>query len=132
MSRPLIEMMQEVVEQTMGLERGDFQKVIHECQTGIYMDFFGQEAFLGANIAEAVSTVQRGDWWVEDRDGPLTEELRYCFSNRLSEALEEGSPWKEVYYANLRWALSFKSEDKKKEIINNIKYFIPRVPQGPI
>lgn len=101
----------------MGISRSPFLPYLHEVyqdDTGkIWLDFFGEFAFLGNNFDTALLTAIRGDWWLPSRDGLLNDVNLDLFSKRKDQEVREDEFWANHLHQNRALAQGYVSRSKR-------------------
>lgn len=106
----------QIASQRMGLEPSTLKHLEITSDESVWLDFLGEYAFLGRSLSEALVTAQRGDWWLESRDGKLNIDniKKYQFRTHEDSPLEDGTLI-HLYHENLRRALRFSIKQMSQE-----------------
>jgi len=68
-----------------------------EIDDGYWLQFYGYRAYLGPNVDAALRTAILGDWYLEERDGPITSEIQEFLDTR---EVEEDTETQALDWAN--------------------------------
>jgi len=99
----------------MGLKASTLKHLEITSDESVWLDFLGEYAFLGRSLSEALVTAQKGDWWVESRDGELSSDHLKKYQSRTHENESEENSLDYLYHKNLECALRFSTKQRSSE-----------------
>lgn len=78
----LSQLREAVIQTFLPNEQRCVTRVVQPAEGGLWAVICGQQAYMGDTPEAVLNTARYGDWFIANRDGPLTEELRKHFNQR--------------------------------------------------